>query len=95
MEEGNMPTLTIPDETFRRLTARAAELHITVDQLVTPFLDRAAEALPTEPLTGEAWRRAFDRLTREIQSRAGRYPSGHIVDDSRESIYRDREDAQL
>jgi antitoxin (DNA-binding transcriptional repressor) of toxin-antitoxin stability system len=35
--------------------------------------------------------RAFQELTTLVRSRADRYPPGHIIDDSRESIYRDRE----
>lgn len=35
--------------------------------------------------------RAFQKLTTLVRSRADRYPPGHVIDDSRESIYRDRE----
>lgn len=34
---------------------------------------------------------AFQKLTTLVRSHADRYPSGHVIDDSRESIYRDRE----
>jgi hypothetical protein len=37
-------------------------------------------------LAAEAWRREFDAQTKEIESRANRYPHGFRVDDSRESI---------
>jgi hypothetical protein len=32
---------------------------------------------------------------RDAESRAGRYPKGFVLDDSRETLYREREDAQL
>jgi hypothetical protein len=38
----------------------------------------------------EEWPRAFDAWMAEVQARAGRYPPGFIVDDSRESIYEGR-----
>ncbi len=33
-----MPTLSIPDATYRRLAKQAAEQHTTVDELVTQLL---------------------------------------------------------
>ena len=38
-----MPHLTVPEDTFRRLAAKAAALNISVDDLVQPALDRLAE----------------------------------------------------
>ena len=38
-----MPHLTVPEDTFRRLAARAAAFNISVDDLVQPALDRLAE----------------------------------------------------
>jgi hypothetical protein len=40
-------------------------------------------------------KRAFEELTKLAQSHAHRYPAGHVIDDDRESVYREREDAQL
>jgi hypothetical protein len=99
--EDVMPQLSIPEETFQRLTARAAALNISVDDLVQPALDRLADETgtpalePTLPLTGDAWRAAMDAWRRDAEALAGRYPPGFVVDDSRETIYREREDAQL
>jgi hypothetical protein len=99
--EDAMPQLTIPDDTFRRLAARAAAFNISVDDLVQPALERLADETgppalePTLPLTGEAWRAAFDAWRRDAEALAARYPPGFVVDDSRETIYREREDAQL
>jgi len=55
-----MPHLTVPEDTFRRLAAKAAALNISVDDLVQPALDRLAETgtsapEPPLPLTGDAW----------------------------------------
>jgi hypothetical protein len=98
--EDTMPQLTVPEETFRRLAARAAALNISVDDLVQPALDRLAETgmsapEPSLPLTGDAWRAELDAWKRDAEGRAGRYPPGFVLDDSRETLYREREDAQL
>ena len=94
-----MPHLTVPEDTFRRLAARAAALNISVDDLVQPALDRLAETGTSTPeplpLTGDAWHAELNAWKRDAQSRAGRYPPGFVLDDSRETIYREREDAQL
>jgi hypothetical protein len=95
-----MPQITIPEEMFRRLAARAAALSISVDDLIRPALQRLAEAStpagePPFPLSGEAWRAELDAWKRDAEARAGRYPPGFVFDDSREAIYREREDAQL
>jgi hypothetical protein len=98
--EDTMPIVSIPDDTFRRLADRAAALNISVDDLVKPALDRLAEgasapAEPLLPLTGDAWRAELDAWKRDAEGRAGRYSPGFVLDDSREAIYREREDAQL
>ena len=95
-----MPKVTVPADTFRRLAARAAALNISVDDLVKPALDRLAETgtcapEPPLPLTGDAWQAELEAWKRDAESRAGRYPAGFVLDDSRETIYREREDAQL
>jgi hypothetical protein len=98
--EDTMPHLTIPEDTFRRLTAKAAALNISLDDLVQPALDRLAESgtstlEPLLPLTGDAWRAELNAWKRDAESRAARYPPGFVLDDSRETIYREREDTQL
>ena len=95
-----MPNVIIPEDTFRRLSERAAALNISVDDLVKPALDRLAESgtpVPESslPLTGDAWRTELDTWKQDALSRAGRYPPGFVLDDSREAIYREREDSQL
>ncbi len=95
-----MPQLTIPEETFQQLAAKAAALDISVDELVMPALAQLAgaeapEPEPLLPLTGDAWHAELDAWKRDAESRADRYPAGFVLDDSREAIYREREDAQL
>lgn len=95
-----MPHLTVPEDTFRRLAARAAALEISIDDLVRPVLDRLAEAggparEPPPPLTGDAWLAELEAWKRDAEDRSGRYPLGFVLDDSRETIHREREDAQL
>jgi hypothetical protein len=43
-----MPNLTISDEVYQRLSERAAALHVTVEELVIPALDRLANASEQE-----------------------------------------------
>jgi len=95
-----MPHVTVSEDTFRRLSEHAAALNISVDDLVKPALDRLAETgpFPPEPplpLTGDAWLAELEAWKRDAENRAGRYPPGFVLDDSRETIYREREDAQL
>lgn len=56
-----------------------------------------AELRPPSPeeLNREDRLKALAGLTAYIRSLPRDYPPGHFVDDSRESIYRQREDAQL
>ena len=99
--ENPMPQVTVPDDTFRRLSKRSAALNVSVDHLVGPVLDRLADetgassTAPILPLTGDAWQAELDAWKRDAESRAGRYHSGFVLDESRETIYREREDAQL
>jgi hypothetical protein len=98
--EDPMPHITIPEETFQRLSARAAALDISVEELIQPVLERLAESgtsvlQPTVPLIGDAWHAELEAWKRDAESRADRYPPGFVPDDSRETIYREREDAQL
>jgi hypothetical protein len=92
--------VTVPEDTFRRLAAKAAALDISVDDLVRSALDQLSETDngapdPALPLTGDAWQAEFDAWKRDAERRRDRYPRGFVLDDSRESIYRERENAQL
>ncbi len=95
-----MPPRTVPEGTFQRLAARAAALNISVDELVQPALDRLASPAepttsPTTPRTGDAWYAELQAWTQDARDRAGRYPRGFVLDDRRETLYREREDARL
>ena len=88
-----MPSVTISDEVFRRLANRAAMLNVTVEQLIAPLLDVAAESSAPPSANAsvapsfDAWNKSFDAWMLEVQERANRYPPGFAMDDSRESIY--------
>jgi hypothetical protein len=90
-----MPTLTIPDEIYERLAKRAAVLNVTVDQLIAPLLNLVTEcdhnghraSSPAE-IPFDDWKNRFDSWMADVKGRAQRYPSGFVVDDSRESIYK-------
>ena len=89
-----MPSVTIPNETFERLAKRAAALNVTVEQLIAPLLDRAAESganghpLPSlKEAPVEDWKKIFDAWMADVQARRHRYPPGFALDDSRENIY--------
>jgi hypothetical protein len=93
-----MPTLNIPESTYKRLAAKAAALNISVEEMVAPALDQLAGSehpndTPPSPSLDEK-KRAFEALTKLVQSQAHRYPTGHVVDCDRESVYLEREDAQ-
>jgi hypothetical protein len=89
-----MPNVSVPEDTIRRLSERAAALNISVDEFVKPALDRLAEAgMPSPesflPLAEHAWRAEVDAWKRDAVSRAERYAPGIVLDDSRETMYRD------
>jgi hypothetical protein len=87
--------LTIPDDTYERRARRAAALNVTVEQLVTPGLERVAgaEAVSGQPpappgdLPDDEWKARFNELLATIRGRADRYPPGFQADVSRENIY--------
>jgi len=90
-----MQQLSIPDSTYQRLLSRAAELNTTPDLLILEAIKAAVPAVQLLPLTGEAWERAMAEWRARAESREHRYPLGFVLDDSRETIYREREDAQI
>lgn len=91
-----MPSVNIPDKVFERLAKQAADLNLTVDQLIVPLLEGATEAdtnglPPSSRFPNEVpfddWKKEFDGWMAEVQARAHLYPQGFKLDDSRESIY--------
>lgn len=74
------------------VTGLADEAIAAVEHLVS-YLRRQQEGGPggtTPPLPSQEWRRAFEAWMTDVQARAGRYPPGFVIDDSRESIYEGR-----
>ena len=87
-----MATLTIPEDTFRRVAKRAAEMGLTVEQLLLPIMEQAA--LSPEP-TSDDRRQAFKNLTLLARSHATLYPTDLVLDGSREAMYEERLRRQL
>ena len=104
-----MPTIHLQAEVSRDALLGAVEQlsPAELDQFVAEVLELRARRRPAPldetgtaapeplPLTGEAWYAELEAWKRDAESRAGRYPPGFVLDDSREAIYREREDAQL
>ena len=90
-----MPTITVPEETYLKLSRRAEALNTTVDALAKPVLDQIAGEtyINGQPLNApgempyEEWKKGMDEWQAIVESRANRYPPGHVTDSSRESIY--------
>jgi len=89
-----MATVRVKDEIYRRLAARAANQHTTVENLVEAVLENLAGA---EPQAGQGSSpaiqdrlRALEEWMEIVRERASRYPQDFVVDDSRESIYAGR-----
>jgi hypothetical protein len=94
-----MPTVSVSETTFKRLAEKAAARNLTVDAMLAPILQRLAG---DEPINGDLLlpssrerQQAFKEWTMLVESRADRYPPGHVLDDDRESIYGEREMGQL
>lgn len=92
-----MPVLTITEQTYSLLAEQAARRHVSIEEIVATAVAqlRQPETAPPAQPTWEERLRAFERLTRRIEARADRYPLDFQLDDSRESIYAERENAQL
>jgi hypothetical protein len=87
--EKPMPVVTIPNEAFDGLAKRAAELNVTVEQLILKLAtESAGNGHPKPSVTPfDDWKKNFDAWMGDVQTRAHRYPLGFVMDDSRESIY--------
>jgi len=51
---------------------------------------RQQHAVTQPPPSPEEWQRRFNAYLQEVAARAGRYPEGFVLDDSREGIYEGR-----
>ena len=88
-----MFTLTLPDDTYHQLAQLAATRQLAIDQLISELVERAGQpAAPAAPavLSGDAWVRQLEAITQGILARAGRYPAGFTLDDSRDTMYQGR-----
>ncbi len=81
-----MATLTIDNEIYERLFKKAEERQTSVDALVTPVLEQLAQNSPSV----EERNRAFAEWIEMSKKHSATLPPGHLVDDSRESIYGNR-----
>jgi hypothetical protein len=90
-----MATITIPEETFQRLSRRAAALGTTVEAVAVPALEQVGEEptsnepemAKTPSAPNDDWKTRFAEFLERARSRADRYPPGFEADVSRESIY--------
>jgi hypothetical protein len=60
-----------------------------VESLVALLRGQAAST-PPAPASPDDWTKGFDAWMHEVAARAGQYPPGFVVDDSRETIYEGR-----
>ena len=92
-----MPTVALSEQTFRLLSEQALKRNTSVENVIASAVARYSESepLPVAESTIEDRLRAFEQWTAEIEGRAHRYPPDHVLDDSRERIYIERENAQL
>ena len=63
--------------------------------LIQPTLNQLADSDIDLPLSDDGWLAELDAWKLDAESRSDRYPSSFVVDDTRETIYREREDTQL
>ena len=82
-----MPHVTVPEDTFQRLAAKAAALNISVADLIQPTLNQLADSDIDLPLSDDGWLAELDAWKLDAESRSDRYPSSFVVDDTRETIY--------
>lgn len=88
-----MTMLNIKREIYERLARKAAAKNTTVEKLVEPVLDEFAETGPSEEIESNSARQlaALESFIAGMTAWTGKHlPPGHVVDDSRESIYEGR-----
>lgn len=87
MEMPPMSMLNIKPETYERLARKAAERNTTVEKLVEPVLEQLA-GTETSALNTAQRVAAWEAWVSEMRAwGAANLPAGHLVDDSRETIY--------
>ena len=78
------PSTSTTQEKVIDLTGLPEKDMETVRTLVELMRQRALAQPPVSP---DEWGSRFEAYLQEVTARADRYPSGFVVDDSRESIY--------
>lgn len=81
-----MPTITVSQEVYDRLAARAAARGATIEDEI------ALEAPPVLPTNAselklDNWKQEFTAWQAEVAARAASYPPGFECDASREGMY--------
>jgi hypothetical protein len=82
-----MATITIPDPTYRRLQAASAARGLSVDK----FLEEVAAHESVSPSDSEKQLAALESFADGMVAWTSKHlPPGHVVDDSRDTIYEGR-----
>ena len=82
-----MASLEINDRTFERLARKAAARHLSVTELIAPYLDLIADSAQTRSGPPELERQlVLESWMRDVEARRDRYPRDFVVDDSRDHI---------
>ena len=84
-----MPHITVSDATYARLQAWAKGRNTTIEQVVEPLLESLLPGTVNSPDPGTP-DQELDQLVTQIRSLTKQVPSGHTVDDSRETLYAGR-----
>ena len=96
-----MPTITVSEETYRRVIARAAALDVSIEEAI------AAEPKPPPRASGTSWTASprsegeremtpkerlqlFEEMTKRMAEHTRTLPPGFQVDIDRGSIYQER-----
>jgi hypothetical protein len=88
-----MPTVTIPDDVYAKLEAKASAMNRSVEDYVSPFLEIAVDSTDggskavSPVLSGEAWWKMREEMKRDAESRAAMYPPGYQSECGREWLY--------
>lgn len=88
-----MASINIRSDLYNRLLQKATDQHTSVEALVEQVLDEHAERESGDSGSDQLRRRAaFEAWVKGMREWAEKnLPPGHVVDDSRESIYEGRE----
>ena len=86
-----MPTITVSEDTYQRLSRQASAQGTTVDDLAAPALEKLVRApagngsAVDQP--ADEWVTSFNAWMAAVEARGDQYPPGHVTDVSREAMY--------